>query len=634
MKLRNLFWIVFFSFLLILIVISLVVEAEDRKENFEESIDDYLSSSLLYKGERLDDFFYEIEQDSLFLANSYNVNEIFNKNIGESKESAVLDVSGKIDVVAKEVENYMKAHPEMSINDIKENKELELIAVQQVGRKGYSALQNFENKELYLHVNPEIIGADIEALGRRFSGLGKIFDDLDREGSASGFYLWEDSDGVIREKYGEFRKLSTKTADGIELVSLVTTYVEDYNVVQNVSKELEKYFYDFNRLRDYHNVLFLSPDGNIIYMAISMEGIGMNVEVARSGLNSAYLKGQNLGKGEIGFYGPFVGHIGSKDLQIAIMSKVYHEDKFTGTLMIIKNTGKINDILEEGIYGVENEDVYLINEEFLLITKLASRDVGVLTQGIFTEGTEECLGDFEDAKEMDMDISEYQILEHENISRFLDFKGDEVLGLDFPIGKINWCLLSEVNVEEIINVPLREDLVNMIKSKIWFWIALILGILGGGFLIDKKYVLISKREKMIWRLPNFLKKSYISRINLFWFILMSSIFAISYFFIVTSFFQGWQNAKFFDDIPDLMIFIMGFLLAVYSLKIKNERAGVFVFFGGIFIALERLIEIPFQEYQVSIGSTLNPFIWLPIVSFGFLGYLLLLIGFGRIKDGL
>ena len=73
---------------------------------------------------------------------------------------------------------------------------------------------------------------------------------------------------------------------------------------------------------------------------------------------------------------------------------------------------------------------------------------------------------------------------------------------------------------------------------------------------------------------------------------------------------------------------------VYSLKIKNERAGVFVFFGGIFIALERLIEIPFQEYQVSIGSTLNPFIWLPIVSFGFLGYLLLLIGFGRIKDGL
>jgi len=116
-------------------------------------------------------------------------------------------------------------------------------------------------------------------------------------------------------------------------------------------------------------------------------------------------------------------------------------------------------------------------------------------------------------------------------------------------------------------------------------------------------------------------------------VFFGSIFAVAYLFIVTSFFQGWQNAKFFDDIPDLFIFIVGLLFIFYSLKKCPKELCGFVFFGGLLIALGRLLEIPLQEYQEMVGHVLSWKIWILILFMNFLGYLFLLMGFRRWKNG-
>jgi len=117
------------------------------------------------------------------------------------------------------------------------------------------------------------------------------------------------------------------------------------------------------------------------------------------------------------------------------------------------------------------------------------------------------------------------------------------------------------------------------------------------------------------------------------FIAFGFIFAVVYFLIVTSFFQGWQNAKFFDDIPDLFIFMAGLLFIFYSLKKCPKEICEFVFFGGLFIAFGRLLEIPLQEYQEMVGHIVSWKIWIPVVFLTFLGYLFLLLGFRRWKNG-
>jgi uncharacterized membrane protein YagU involved in acid resistance len=127
---------------------------------------------------------------------------------------------------------------------------------------------------------------------------------------------------------------------------------------------------------------------------------------------------------------------------------------------------------------------------------------------------------------------------------------------------------------------------------------------------------------------------FFKNLKLIYLFLFSLIFAIGYFFLVTSFFQGWENAKLFDDIPDLLIFIVGFMIFAYGLKIKNKKTRNLIMNGGLLICLRRLLDVPFQEYQVILGHILTPFIWAPILILELVGLLLLITGFRRLKYGI
>ena len=100
--------------------------------------------------------------------------------------------------------------------------------------------------------------------------------------------------------------------------------------------------------------------------------------------------------------------------------------------------------------------------------------------------------------------------------------------------------------------------------------------------------------------------------------------SIVYFFAVTSFFQGWQHAKWFDAVPDLVTFIIASALAAYALHLSG-RARLRITLGSACIGIQSLIELPLQEYQEIVG-VLGAGYWVPLTALEGIGFFLLLFG--------
>ncbi len=106
--------------------------------------------------------------------------------------------------VAAQVQLYFEAHPEL-LSDHKAmlaDKELASIAVQSVGKTGYTAL--YDSRGItWFHSNPKLVGVDMHTFAATLPEFWAIFD-ASLDGTVVGsYYLWKDADGSLREKYME-----------------------------------------------------------------------------------------------------------------------------------------------------------------------------------------------------------------------------------------------------------------------------------------------------------------------------------------------------------------------------------------------------------------------------------------------
>ena len=313
---------------------------------------------------------------------------------------------------------------------------------------------------------------------------------------------------------------------------------------------------------------------------------------------------------------------------------------------------KLNEVVSSLVDSKRFPEVYLVDENLFLLTPshfLKGENKGVLTQVVDTENVQNC---FNETFPGHMYAEEPII-----IIPFLNYMGEEVLGTHREIFETGWCLLIEVNKEEVIGAHLNKELSKAMLFLLIF--VLVLTFIGFfiGRIIDKrnkgrkirKYPCgyIGFRKLLFCRLTNgrcqtypngkcgfvvSFRKFFID-LELKYYFLFALVFAIGYFFLVTSLFQGWQNAKLFDDIPDLLIFVLGFMFFAFGLKIKNMKSRKFIILGGLLICFRRLLDIPFQEYQEIIGHILSLVFWVPVFLAEFSGFVLLLIGFRRLKYG-
>ncbi len=126
------------------------------------------------------------------------------ESVEQMKELGETSIRQKALDVAAQVQLYFEAHPELLSNraDMMADRELADIAVQPVGKTGYTALYDSQGIT-YFHSNPGLVGKDMHALAAALPEFWAIFD-ASLDGTVVGsYYLWKDADGSLREKYME-----------------------------------------------------------------------------------------------------------------------------------------------------------------------------------------------------------------------------------------------------------------------------------------------------------------------------------------------------------------------------------------------------------------------------------------------
>ena len=131
--------------------------------------------------------------------------------------------------VVKQCEIYIKSHPNMRLTDLQKSTEFQKIAVQPVGKTGYTALTDYAILTCRFHISPRIINLDLHNLAKKLPGFWGVMS-LSQGGKESfGYYDWEEPDGSIRKKYMHIIPIKAKTADGIEMSVAATTYIDEFS---------------------------------------------------------------------------------------------------------------------------------------------------------------------------------------------------------------------------------------------------------------------------------------------------------------------------------------------------------------------------------------------------------------------
>jgi len=192
--------------------------------------------------------------DTLTSESTQVVNKLAEDNI---KEIARL--------VASQCKQYLMAHPELSKEQFMDNPELAKIATQRVGLTGYAALYSGGPFTTWAHPNRKILGKPLapilrKPLGNEFDRFLEIIKDIEKGDNVenSGYYLWADQDGVMREKF-----MAVTPLEGTKFGVAATVYLDEF------TRDIKKVENKANKnTRAVRNVILTTLGITLLIMAI------------------------------------------------------------------------------------------------------------------------------------------------------------------------------------------------------------------------------------------------------------------------------------------------------------------------------------------------------------------------------
>jgi HAMP domain-containing protein len=136
--------------------------------------------------------------------------------------------------VARQVEVFMKYNPKLRLSSLRRNKELKKIAVQPVGKTGYTAVHDDEGIN-HFHKSPKIVGMNLRTLAGKYPEFWAILEQS-LNGEASGYYEWPEPDGTVKSKY-----MVITPVRGTKLRVAATTYIEEFSgPARRIEEQLAK----------------------------------------------------------------------------------------------------------------------------------------------------------------------------------------------------------------------------------------------------------------------------------------------------------------------------------------------------------------------------------------------------------
>lgn len=150
--------------------------------------------------------------------------------IQEMAEQAILATAQS---VSREVRLYLASHPELTKQEFMNDQWFKDIAIQKVGKNGYTAL--YERGEdgkwrTWVHTNPKIVAPGLDdmsklekPLGANFPGFWKILTGVTPANPIRGYYKWQEKDGSFKDKY-----MACVNVPGTEFYIASTTYIDEF----------------------------------------------------------------------------------------------------------------------------------------------------------------------------------------------------------------------------------------------------------------------------------------------------------------------------------------------------------------------------------------------------------------------
>lgn len=158
-------------------------------------------------------------------------------------ESAIRDSSKALEAMGEDIirqkakdfavqcEIFIRAHPQMSINELQADPEFKRIAVQSVGRTGYTLVYDRSGRML-MHPNSDLVNFDLHRWRTKLPDFWQLFASTFDGTEGSGFYDWQDSDGVIRRKF-----MYMVPIRGTMLMAGATIYLGEYTLPITETRE-------------------------------------------------------------------------------------------------------------------------------------------------------------------------------------------------------------------------------------------------------------------------------------------------------------------------------------------------------------------------------------------------------------
>ncbi len=125
---------------------------------------------------------------------------------------------------------YLDGHPDLQKEDFYNDKKLKSLAVQKIGKRGFSMLYETPGADgiwrAWAHIDPSFVGTDMsklkDILGHTFKGFWKILTGVKGGKISKGYHLWQDG-GSLREKF-----MACVPIEGTPYVIAAITYLDDF----------------------------------------------------------------------------------------------------------------------------------------------------------------------------------------------------------------------------------------------------------------------------------------------------------------------------------------------------------------------------------------------------------------------
>jgi len=438
----------FISILLVVSVLSSFFIFSSSNDLMADQYKDYVSVILENKFDTLDLFFTEKTSDiSVMIQSPYIIN-FFEEQVLIQSESAKKDIKIISETVSDEVNDYLLAHPK-TIVQLQDDPVFQSIAVQPVGKTGYTALTDYDDLISRFHATSSIVDLDLHLLADKLPEFWGVMRQSEGGVVSEGFYDWQEADGSIRQKYMYINPVESKTLDGVGLTVATTTYVGEYADSFKPLCDLEDYMGVMKVNYAYADIALLGLEGDILWDYKNSSLAGQNIfdsshpQTHMQELFYLLKKNKNV---------QFTDLLGCKSIidscELLSGSPVKNiKGDIIGYVLLTLDHKQIQNIFIDP----EKDDIvntYLIGFDNMSKSFIeGDKNLEFVSEIANTPLSDEC---FIHKTFSPGELEIHNALVHSKLTPSYNFEGDAILGSSIYLYDLDWCLIGELDADAVV----------------------------------------------------------------------------------------------------------------------------------------------------------------------------------------